>query len=93
MAQDAVIRNVDDLRQFGKNLNVASNNLSSLFNQLNQQMHRVCDSWQDDKNQEFMSEFEQSRQEIDKIAQQMQHYSQFINKVCAYADQYKSIRL
>lgn len=93
MAQDAIIRNVDDLRQFGKNLNVASNNLSMLFTQLNQHMHRVGDTWQDDKNREFMEEFEQSRKEIDKIAQKMQHYSQYIGKICEYAEQYKSIRL
>lgn len=93
MAQDAVIKNVDELRQFGRNLNVASNNLNALFNQLNQQMHRVCDSWQDDKNRTFMGEFEQSRTQIDSIAQEMQRYSQFIEKVCEYADQYKSIRL
>lgn len=93
MAQDAVIKNVDELRQFGRNLNVASNNLNALFNQLNQQMHRVCDSWQDDKNRTFMGEFEQSRTQINSIAQEMQRYSQFIEKVCEYADQYKSIRL
>lgn len=93
MAQDAVIKNVDDLRQFGRNLNVASTELSALFNQLNQQMHMVCDSWQDDKNRAFMEEFEQSRTQIDSIAQEMQRYSQFIGKVCEYADMYKSIRL
>lgn len=93
MAQDAVIRDVESLRQFGKNLNIASSNLATLFNQLNAQMHRVCDSWQDDKNRAFMIEFEQSRAQIEKISQEMQKYSQFIGKVCEYAEQYKSIHL
>lgn len=93
MAQDAVIKSIPELRMFGKNLKVASGNLSALFTQLNQQMHRACDSWQDDKNKAFMAEFEHSRDEINKIAQEMDRYSQFISKVCDYADEYKSIHL
>lgn len=90
---DAGVRNIDELRQFGRNLSMASGNLMSLFQQLTLQMHQVCDSWHDDKNRSFMAEFEQKHSEIEKIAQQMQHYSQFINRVCDAAEQYKSLNI
>ena len=44
MAQDAGVKDLGQLRQFGRNLNVASGNLTQLFQQLTQQMHQVCDS-------------------------------------------------
>ena len=56
-------------------------------------MHQVCDSWQDDQNRTFMSDFEQKKNEIDRIAQQMQQYSEFINRSCDILEQYKSHRL
>ena len=93
MAQDAGVKDLGQLRQFGRNLNVASGNLTQLFQQLTQQMHQVCDSWQDDQNRTFMSDFEQKKNEIDRIAQQMQQYSEFINRSCDILEQYKSHRL
>lgn len=93
MAQDASVKNLGELRQFGRNLSVASSNLTQLFQQLTQQMHRVCDSWQDDKNQAFMAEFEQKKAEIDKMSQTMQQYSQFIGKSCDILEQYQSLRM
>lgn len=93
MAQDAGVKSIPELRQFGSNLNQASNALQTLFSQLNSQMHRACDTWNDDKAHAFMNDFEQSKAQIDKISQQMQQFSTFVMKSCDILEQYNSIRL
>ena len=41
----------------------------------------------------YSERVEQKKNEIDRIAQQMQQYSEFINRSCDILDQYKSHRL
>ena len=71
MAQDLHIGNIPELRQFGKNLNQAGGALSTLFNQLGQQMNRACSTWQDKQAQTFMEQFVEKRKEVDQMAQIM----------------------
>lgn len=92
MGKDASVRNVDELRQFGNNLSRAGENLTVLFQRLKSQMHRVCEGWNDDKNAQFMADFEQKAQEIGKMSQEMDIYAQFIKKTCDLLEQYKSLR-
>lgn len=92
MAKDASVRNVEELRQFGNNLEKAGENLNILFQKLRTQMHKVCDGWNDDKNRQFMADFEQKARDINQMAQEMNVYSQFIKKTCDILDQYKSLR-
>lgn len=92
MASDASVKNVGQLRQFGSNLRIAGDNLTTLFRRLNQQMHQVCEGWNDSKNQAFMADFEQKCAEINKLSAEMQQYAQFIARTCDIIDQYRSSR-
>lgn len=92
MAQDAGVRSIPELRQFGTNLSQAGSALTTLFQQLNDQMHRACDTWNDGKSQAFMQDFEKSRQQIENIAQQMQQFSQFVKSSCDILEQYNNLR-
>ena len=92
MATDASVKNVDELRQFGDNLNRAGENLMTLFQRLKTQMYKVCEGWNDDKNRQFMADFEQKAREIGKMSQEMGVYSQYIKRTCHLLDQYKSLR-
>lgn len=92
MAKDASVRNVDDLRQFGRNLTQAGQNLNGLFQKLKMQMHRVCEGWTDDKNRQFMEDFEQKARDINRMSQEMEVYAQFLRKTCDLLDQYKNLR-
>lgn len=92
MAQDIGVKSIPELRQFGSNLNQASTALNTLFQQLNGQMHRACDTWNDDSARVFMAEFEQSKTQIDKIAQQMQQFSSFIQKKCDRLEEANNVR-
>lgn len=92
MAQDAGVRSIPELRQFGTTLNQASVALSTLFQQLNGQMHQVCDSWNDDKARSFSNDFAQSKAQIDKISQEMQQFSTYIIRSCEILEQYQNLR-
>ena len=92
MAQDASVRSIPELRQFGTTLNQASVALSTLFHQLNGQMHQVCDSWNDDKARSFSEDFERSKAEMDKVAQEMQQFSTYILRSCEILEQYQNQR-
>jgi hypothetical protein len=92
MASDASVKNIENLRQFGRNLKMTSDNLIQVFQKLTIQMHAVCEGWNDSKNQAFMADFEQKAKMIGKLSQEMQVYSQFIAKTCDVLDQYRSIK-
>ena len=92
MAKDASVRNVEDLKVFSRNLTTAAQNLTTLFQRLRTQMHKVCEGWNDDKNRQFMADFEVKVRDINKMSQEMEVYAQFLKKTCAILDQYKSLR-
>lgn len=93
MAQDLHIGQIPELRQFGKNLNQASGALSTLFNQLGQQMNRACSTWQDAQAQRFMEQFTQERAEVEKMAELMMQFSQLIERYCQKADELQNVHM
>lgn len=93
MAQDLHIGQIPELRLFGKNLSQASGALSTLFNQLGQQMNRACSTWQDKQAQTFMDQFTQERKEVDKMAQIMMEFSQYIEGYCKRADELQNYHM
>jgi uncharacterized protein YukE len=93
MAQDLHIGQIPELRQFGKNLSQTSGALSTLFNQLGQQMNRACRTWQDEQAQKFMGQFTQKRKEVEKMSHMMLEFSKFINEYCNRAEAAKNVRM
>ena len=93
MAQDLYIGNIPELRKFGKNLNKASGALSTLFNQLGQQMNYACSTWQDAQAQRFMEQFTQERAEMEKMSQVMLEFSQYIEGYCQRADELQNYHM
>lgn len=92
MASDASVKNIDQLRMFGSNLRNAGENLNTLFQRLNVQMHQVCEGWNDTKNQAFMNDFETKCRDITRLSQEMQAYSQYIARTCDILEQYRASR-
>ena len=89
---DVGVRSIPELRQFGTNLNQASMSLSNLFQILNGQMNQACQGWNDQKAQSFMSDFDRSKAQIDRISQEMQQFSLFIRRYCEKLEEAQSIR-
>ena len=90
---DVSVRSIPELRQFGNNLNQASMTLSNLFHILNGQMNQACQGWNDQNAQAFMSEFERSKAQIDKIAQEMQKFSSHIKRYCDKSEELQKLRM
>ncbi len=90
---DAGVRSIPELRQFGTTLNQASASLEVLFQSLNRQMHQACDTWTDNNARVFMNQFEVSKQQIDKIAQEMQNLSAYIAHQCEVLEQYQNYKM
>lgn len=89
---DVGVRSIPELRQFGTNLNQASMSLSNLFQILNGQKNQACQGWNDQKAQSFMSDFDRSKAQIDKIAQEMQQFSSYISRYCEKLEEAQNIR-
>ena len=74
-------------------MNKASGALSTLFNQLGQQMNCACSTWQDTQAQRFMEQFTQERAEVEKMAELMMQFSQFIERYCQKAVELQNVRM
>lgn len=89
---DIGVKSIPELRQFGSNLNQASESLSNVFQILNMQMNQACQGWNDQKAQSFMSDFDHSKAQIDRIAQELQQFSSFISRYCEKLEEAQNIR-
>ena len=90
---DVGVRSISELRLFGTNLNQASASLSNLFRILNGQMQQAFQGWNDSNAQAFANEFERSKAQIDKISQEMQQFSSYIERYCAKLEESQNIRM
>jgi len=90
---DVGVRSIPELRQFGNNLNQASASLSNLFQILNSQMQQAFQGWNDQNAQAFVTEFDRSKAQIDKIAHDMQQFSSYISRYCEKLEESQNIRI
>lgn len=93
MAQEVGVRSIPQLKQFGRDLGVLSEQLSSAYHAANRKMQVVCEGWNDQVNAKFMQEFQKDEKQIDEIAAHMKEFSAFINKSCEILEMYQSTRL
>lgn len=93
MAQEVGVRSITDLQQFGRDIKVLSEQLSTAFHMTEKKMHAVCEGWTDQVNQKFVDSFVNDTKEIDKIANHMVEYSKFIAKSCAILEAYQQTRM
>lgn len=93
MAKEVGVRSIPELKQFGRDLKILSEQLSATFHATQKKMQVVCEGWNDQVNQKFMDEFQRNTVEIDKISEQMIKFSQFIDKSCNILEMYQQNRL
>lgn len=92
MAYDAGVKDLAELRQFGAKLNQAAEACTNLFQHLNAETHRVCESWNDDKAAQFMQNFDQRNREIERLSQDMREFSSYISRLAQAAEDYRNVR-
>ncbi|MCQ2239907.1 MAG: WXG100 family type VII secretion target [Bacteroidaceae bacterium] len=92
MGMQAGVKSVAELRQFSAKLNQAADACSVLFQNLNNDTHRICESWEDEKATKFMQTFEVSHRNVEKIAQEMKEFSAYITRLAERVEDYTNQR-
>lgn len=83
---------MQELKQFGNDLKRLSEQLSAAFHAAEKKMNRVCEGWNDNVNQKFMTEFQKDAKQIDDISNRMVEYAKFIGKSAEILEMYRSNR-
>ena len=92
MANDAGVRNIDELAQFGQSVKKLGDNMLSAMQQAQRRMNQVCEGWHDDSNDKFKAQFDESVRVVQKMSQQFTEYSQYIKKITEILNSYKNVR-
>lgn len=92
MANDAGVRNIDELAQFGQSVKKLGDNMLSAMQQAQRRMNQVCEGWHDDSNDKFKAQFDESVRVVQKMSQQFTEYSQYIKKITDILNSYKNVR-
>ena len=93
MAQEVGVKSIPNLRQFGRDLNLLSDQLTNAYHAANRKMQVVCEGWNDQVNAKFMQEFQKDEKQIEEIASHMKEFAAFINKSCDILDMYHNIKM
>ena len=92
MANDANVRDVEQLALFGRNIKSLGENMYSTMQVAQQRMNAVCEGWHDDHNEKFRELFNQSVQDVKRMSEQFTEYSNFIARITAKLQEYQNIR-
>lgn len=92
MANDAGVKNIDELAQFGQGVKKLGDNMLSAMQQAQRRMNQVCEGWHDDNNDKFKAQFDESVRVVQKMSQQFTEYSQYIRKITDILNSYKNVR-
>ena len=92
MANDAGVRNIDELAQFGQSVKKLGDNMLSAMQQAQRRMNQVCEGWHDDNNDKFKAQFDESVRTVHKMSEQFTAYSVYIRKITSVLESYKNIR-
>lgn len=92
MANDAGVKNIDELAQFGQSVKKLGDNMLSAMQQAQRRMNQVCEGWHDDSNDKFKAQFDESVRVVQKMSQQFTEYSQYIRKITDILNSYKNVR-
>lgn len=92
MANDANVKNVEELALFGRNIKQLGDNMLSAMQQAQKKMNQVCDGWHDEKADRFRADFDESIRMISRISEKFTEHSAYIKKLTDALNAYKNIR-
>jgi Mg2+ and Co2+ transporter CorA len=93
MATDAGVRSVNDLREFGRQIQQMGEQMSNVMIQAQRRMNYVCEGWHDDMNDKFKTRFDESVRSIQKMSEEFKQYNEYLKRTCDILDAYKGNRL
>lgn len=93
MATDAGVKNVSELRTFGKQIQQMGEQMYNVMSQAQRRMNQVCEGWHDDTNDKFKTRFDESVRTIHKMSEEFKSYNEFLTRTCDILDQYRNNKL
>ena len=93
MKQDVGVRNVPELRAFGRELQQLGSEMYEIIIKAQQKLYYVSEGWNDENNEIFKSTFEENVNQIKKMSEEFAEYNNYIQRICAPLDEYTSIRM
>lgn len=93
MATDAGVKNVSELRTFGKQIQQMGEQMYNVMSQAQRRMNQVCEGWHDDTNEKFKTRFDESVRTIHKMSEEFKSYNEFLTRTCDILDQYRNNKL
>ncbi len=93
MKQDVGVRNVPELRDFGRELQQLGSEMYEIIIKAQQKLYYVSEGWNDENNEIFKSTFEENVNQIKKMSEEFAEYNNYIQRICAPLDEYTSIRM
>ena len=93
MATDAGVKNVGDLRNFGKQIQQMGEQMYNVMVQAQRRLNQVSEGWHDDTNEKFKTRFDESVRTIQRMSEEFKTYNAFITRTCDILHQYTSNKL
>jgi uncharacterized protein YukE len=93
MAKDAGVRSIDDLRNFGKQIQSMGEQMFNVMQQAQRRMNYVSEGWHDDNNEKFKARFNESVKMIQKMSEEFKQYNDYLRKTCEILEMYKGNKL
>ena len=84
MANDAGVRDIEQLALFGRNIKSLGENMYSTMQVAQQRMNAVCEGWHDDQNDKFREQFDHSVQDVKRMSEQFAKYADFIARITSH---------
>jgi len=93
MATDAGIRNVDELKEFGKQISQLGDQMNAVMSQAHSRLAAVSEGWHDETNERFKVRFEESVKQVRQMSEDFKKYAEYIRTTCDILEQYKANKL
>ena len=93
MARDAGVRNIEELREFGKQMQDMGEYMYSVMLEAKNRMAYVSEGWQDDQNEQFKVYFDESVETVRQMSEEFSLYNDYIQQISDQLEEYKGVRL
>jgi len=93
MANDAGVRNIEELAQFGQQIKKLGQNMSNTMQEAQKRFNQVSQGWQDTQTIKFKNQFDRSVVEIRKMSEQFSAYADYIARLKAKLSEAKSLKI
>lgn len=91
MANDANVKQIEELANFSSRLKELGERMYSAMQQAQKEMNQVSQGWNDRQTEKFRPQFDQSVADIKKMSEQFTEYANHVKQLKYKLDEYKAV--